>query len=111
RSPFFETAYNCQQLLVIDLVVAFGRRVLLGVEGHWVQGTAVVTLGQDSGGYIVRGVCFHQYFAVRVEVSKDWCCRELLLECCKGRFAGGVPFEFDSFTSKVDKGCHHSRVP
>jgi len=74
------------------------------------QGAMVVMLEQDSGGYIVRGICLHQYLTVRVKVSKNWCCpsRELPLKCCEDCFTGGFPFEFDSFTGKVDKRCHHS---
>ena len=67
-APFLKTAYNCHELLVIDLVIALRRRLLLGEEGYRVQ-DAIVLLAHDSRGYVVGAVGLYDSLEIRVKVA------------------------------------------
>jgi hypothetical protein len=74
QAPFLKYADNGHELFVIDLIVVFGRAMFLGEKGDGVENAIVIILGQYSGGYEVRSVCFDNYFLVIVEVLEDWYC-------------------------------------
>lgn len=40
-----------REVLIMDLVVAFGEPHLMGVESDWMEDSLEVSLGQDCGGY------------------------------------------------------------
>src|SRR6266446_7012749 len=48
--PFFEGAHYREHLLVVHLVVAFYVRETFGHEGHWVEFSICLELGQDRTG-------------------------------------------------------------
>jgi len=57
--------------------------VFLGVEGHRVQGALAIILGKYASRNIVRGIGFHNYFAVVIEVIQNQCGRECRFKVVK----------------------------
>jgi hypothetical protein len=53
RTPFLKAANDGQELFVVDLVITLSGSHLPGEEGHWVQYTIIVLLGQDTSCDIV----------------------------------------------------------
>jgi hypothetical protein len=48
RAPFFETADDCEQLLIVDLVVTLNGGMLLRKEGNRSEDSFVVVLREDT---------------------------------------------------------------
>ena len=45
--------------------------MLPGIEGHRVQNSLIVILREDTGGDVIRGVCFEDAWPVVIVVLKD----------------------------------------
>jgi hypothetical protein len=86
RAPFFKTANNRKEFLVIDFVVTFSCSVFLRKVCHWAQDARVVTLGQDACRHEVRGVCLDEDFFIGVESYKYGSCAEAVLKVLEGGF-------------------------
>ncbi len=52
-TPFFEASHNSHELFVVYLVDGLGRTMFLRIEGHGVEDSLVIVLGQYSGGDVV----------------------------------------------------------
>ena len=67
--PELDGGDDGKELLVVDLVVALGRRHLAGKEGDWVEESGGLDLGEDGGDGVVGGVGFDDGFEGRVEMA------------------------------------------
>src|SRR6266481_412491 len=93
-SPTFEGFKNCEELFVMNIIVAFGFVKCLGMECNWVQVAGGSRNGKDGGECIVRGVSLDCNGGVRDPMCEDRSCSESLLECIEGETAliGKVPY-------------------
>src|SRR6266481_8996065 len=73
-SPMFEGFKNCEELFVMNVIVAFRFMERLGMECNWVQVASRSRNGKDSGKCIVRGVSLDCNGGVRDTVHEDWSC-------------------------------------
>ena len=49
-APLFEASNDCEQLFVVDVIIALRGYHALAIVGNWIQDTVVVKLGKYSTG-------------------------------------------------------------
>src|SRR6266481_7412535 len=69
--PMFEGFKNCEELFVVNVVVAFGFVKCSGMECNWVQVASGSHNGKDSGECIVGGVSLDCNGGVRDPMHED----------------------------------------
>ena len=83
-SPMFEGFENCEELFVMNVIVAFRFVKCSGMECNQVQVAGGSRNGKDSSECIVRGVSLDCNGGVRDPMREDRSCGESLLECIEG---------------------------
>jgi hypothetical protein len=86
----FEGLKDCEQFLVVNVVVEFHRIKGAGMESDGVNFTVGGVNGEDGGESIVQGIHLDHDLGVRHPMGEEWCMCEFLLEFVEGCMAFAI---------------------
>ena len=78
--PGFESLKDCEELLVMGIVVQLGHSQCLRIEGNQAKLTIHTGDGEDSSDCVIRSIGFDGDLCAWLEVSKDGSCSKGLLQ-------------------------------
>ena len=109
-TPSFESFEDCQQPLVVHVVIQLGAGKSPAVEGDWVNIAVIIAKQKYPGDRIIGGVSLNNRIQCRVEMSKNGSRCKSSLEEGKGLLAGSRPIPQHILVCKAGEGHHHVRI-
>ena len=108
--PGFESLKDCEELLVMGIVVQLGCSQCLRIEGNRAKLAIHTGDGEDSSDHIIRSIGFNGDLRTWLEVSKDGSCSKGLLQSIERLSALVSEVPRGIFPSKPSQRNHNIRV-
>ena len=106
----FPDVEDCEELLVMGIVVQLGRSQCPRIKGDQVKLAIWTADGEDSGDCVVQSIGFNGDLRARLEVSKDGSCSEGLFQSIERMLALVSEVSRGIFPSKPSQGNHNIGV-